>query len=568
MVVRLTGDGAEYISMLERAQEATSRFVEKVTRALEAIGIEKFLHSAVEAFSGREQGMIRLNAVLQTSGQNVQALTEDYNKFSAAIAHHTMASAGDVKQLLATAGTYGLYGERAQQATEDAIKFGEATGAGAEAALRVTQALEKGNVQLAMRMSRHMAPQLREAKTPEEFQAKFQELIAQGSIMAEEKSKSLEGQLHHLSTAWKSLKADLGAVVAEGLKPVIKGFELFVQWLKTASPEAKRTVVAIAAVGAGLLALGPAWSVLKVVLAPLGSLFGMLLSPGGLLVGGVAAATGAVLYFSGAGGKALEWLGTKWDELKTDAQKGIKGIGDAMKAGDMQLAFDIAWTQIQLTFHKATKEIQKFWIDFTTGLKVIWADVVAFLQRLWTEFVFGLQKSISVAQLAWAGVRRAFGGSAEQFERDLGAAAERLAEADKDRARHHDEIEADRQKAQADAFRRQNEQLDALENKLKDLEKKRDALVAKAADKALDAERKRQTAAAPIHVKADLKFDAVAFHSVEAMARVASFAALMAGGAPGEHAIAGEQLAVQKEMRDHLRNMDQGGGGFAPAEIG
>lgn len=64
-----------------------------------------------------------------------------------------------------------------------------------------------------------------------------------------------------------------------------------------------------------------------------------------------------LLYASGVGGQAMDWLSSKFTMLSEIAGPVFKGIQDAMSGGDFTLAATILWEGIQLAWIKGTADI-------------------------------------------------------------------------------------------------------------------------------------------------------------------------------------------------------------------
>ncbi len=117
---------------------------------------------------------------------------------------------------------------------------------------------------------------------------------------------------------------------------------------------------------------------------------------GTILTGGVGVAIAAVVvgliglagyfaYTSGAGGKAMDWLGSKFQMLQDIVGPVFQGIQDAMKAGDFQLAAEILWLGIQVAWMKGTADIRAAWDSWLNGmLGAIDGFIVKFRQK-WNE---------------------------------------------------------------------------------------------------------------------------------------------------------------------------------------
>ncbi len=121
--------------------------------------------------------------------------------------------------------------------------------------------------------------------------------------------------------------------------------------LVTAAGVAYGLSVAIGVVGTVASAVGSILSILAGVLSG-----GMAAAPI-LVIAALAALTGYLIYASGAGSQALDWLSSKFTMLSEIAGPVFKGIQDAMSGGDFTLAATILWEGLQLAWIKGTADI-------------------------------------------------------------------------------------------------------------------------------------------------------------------------------------------------------------------
>ncbi len=189
---------------------------------------------------------------------------------------------------------------------------------------------------------------------------------------------------------------------------------------------AAKVVAVIAAVGGVLVAVGVAGSALAfvfggiasiisgvgAVVGILGAALGALLSPIGLVIAAIAALVGYLLYATGAGAKALGWLGEQFRKLKDVALAAWRGISDALAAGDIGLAAKILWLTLKVEWRRGVDFLRKHWTSFKEffmrtatdafygvvellakawyGLQTAWVETVTFLANTWTNFTSGL----------------------------------------------------------------------------------------------------------------------------------------------------------------------------------
>lgn len=197
---------------------------------------------------------------------------------------------------------------------------------------------------------------------------------------------------------------------------------------------AAKVIAVVGAVGATLISLGVTLSALGMVASGLATAFGVavaavaaIVSPIGLVTVGALAAAAAVLYFSGAGGEALEWLRDRFGELKDRVTEVVGGIVSALKAGDMELAARIAWLAVKAAWIAGTGWLTQVWEDFKAWflktaldaaqaledffgpdiwypLEVAAVETIATLSRLWTTFA-ALMRSTFEKVTGWIGDR-------------------------------------------------------------------------------------------------------------------------------------------------------------------
>ena len=169
----------------------------------------------------------------------------------------------------------------------------------------------------------------------------------------------------------------------------------------------------------------------------LGAVLAFLVTPIGLVITAVVAMGACILHATGAGAKALGWLGERFESLRDDAVASYQGIADALAAGDIALAAKILWLTLKMEWTKGINFLEKAWLNFHNffvrvgydawhgllatveivwhALEVGWIETTAFLSRTWTRFTrwvieawhwCGRQLS-----MAWNWVRKQFDSS-------------------------------------------------------------------------------------------------------------------------------------------------------------
>jgi hypothetical protein len=176
-----------------------------------------------------------------------------------------------------------------------------------------------------------------------------------------------------------------------------------INWIK----QNKDAVVAVAAWGAGLLAagaviasigisivaLGSVISGLGTILGALATVVGFLTAawatvagaaaaawtamtgPVGLAIAGIGALVGAVFYLSNGFSVVGDFVGQVFGNMVTqavgavaDIKGAIGGIGDAMAAGNLQLAGEILWAGLRVVWFRGVTALRNMWTDFTTTM--------------------------------------------------------------------------------------------------------------------------------------------------------------------------------------------------------
>jgi len=313
------------------------------------------------------------------------------------------------------------------------------------------------------------------------------------------------------------------------------------EWIK-ANREAvvwvARVGVAVGGVGAILIATGLAFTLLGVavgglagalgltaaIIAKVGVVLGAILSPIGLLIGAAALLGGTVVAWSGAGGVALDWLRSRFDQLGTFVGTVIGGIRDALAGGDIALAARILWAGLRVAWEQGIQPLRQAWIGFSagfqraaiiafSGVRKAWIEVRDWFERNFPNFTAGIAKGwanlASGVQRIWA---RVTNWLADRFTEVMGILDESL-DVDAVKALNRQELDADfgriesqRRDSIAEAERRRNrtdaEREQEKESALNAVDAQRDEALAQL-DEQTD-ERVRQAEEALVRTKQEL----------------------------------------------------------------
>lgn len=267
----------------------------------------------------------------------------------------------------------------------------------------------------------------------------MEEARALGLTMSSEDAAAAEDFTDALGRLWKVVKMttfQVGAAMAPALQElsgwVTKVVVTFNDWLKNNRQVVVMVTKVAAAVVAGGIALvlfGGTVSALGLVLGKLasvivfvgtvfktlGAAIAFLANPVVLVIAAVAALGTYLLYASGAGAKALAWLGSKFEQLRATATEAFGGIGDALAAGDIALAAKVLWLTLKMEFTRGVNALQKMWLDFRNffiriaydawdgaiaaaavvwhALEVGWIETTVFLSKAWNGFASFFMRS-------------------------------------------------------------------------------------------------------------------------------------------------------------------------------
>jgi hypothetical protein len=238
-----------------------------------------------------------------------------------------------------------------------------------------------------------------------------------GLTMSTEDAHAAEALNDTFDTLWKVLKQGV-FIIGSALAPALKAASEWITstvvtttaWIK----ENKGLVLTLLKVAAGILAGGLALMALGyaittvgaimgalagiiagvgTAISVLGSIIAALVLPIGLAVAAIAALGAYLIYVSGAGGQALQWLGDRFAELSDFASESFQGISDALMAGDIALAAKILWLSLKVLWQKGVLELTRLW----EGLAV---SAMKIVYGMW----YGVQAAWEIGVASVAGV--------------------------------------------------------------------------------------------------------------------------------------------------------------------
>jgi len=447
-------DSTESVLALARATNT------ELPRATEIAG------AALRGFSLDATEMGRVSDVLTVtankSAQTLEDLFESF-KFVAPIAVEAGASIEDTAAALGILANNGLKGSRAGTAVARAYKNLSKQAKQAELQRIGVEAVDAAgdlrpladilvdigsatqNLGSAERLAifeslfgRGQAAALKLASSNAAFDTLRDELRQSSGVAvetAEQMDAGIGGAFRRLMSAAEGVAIAIGEAIERPVRRAAEVLKSIAGWITKVVNRNRELIATIAKVTAIVFAAGVALIVIGAAVIGLGAVFGSLasivggvgaalgvigsavaalVSPIGLVVAAVAALGAALIAGTGLGGEALNWLGEQWTQLRTTATNVVRGIADALAAGDIALAAEILWLSLKLIWQKGVAALNAVWLSarnffITTAqkmwfgalaaaqqvwhaLEIAWIETTAFLSKTWTQFVTGFKK--------------------------------------------------------------------------------------------------------------------------------------------------------------------------------
>lgn len=285
MIVRIIGDASGYQQMLKEAATDSKKMVDdlkdlskqakktgnsfkdfasQTASALGALAIGDFLKNAKEEWQQAELAEVKLTAAVKANKREVEDTMGVYKEYASAIQKATVHSDENVFALLKLAEAYDQTGDEATKMVDKALALAAAAETSPEAAMKMVNAMAKGNTELAMGMAR-MFPMLREFKDEAEFTEKFQQMLASGAEQMGAIAATGWGKAQIGANAYSDALEEVGRIFSEFLNPLKKARKAIVELFMGLPEEGKVAVVTLATVTAGILAIGPTVAMLTPV---------------------------------------------------------------------------------------------------------------------------------------------------------------------------------------------------------------------------------------------------------------------------------------------------------------
>lgn len=217
-----------------------------------------------------------------------------------------------------------------------------------------------------------------------------------------------------LGILWKTVRMGV-FTVGEALAPMVTDLAGRVarvivsvnKWISANKP----LVVTIAKWGAGILAVGFGLIALSVIILAasvvLGGLatavslivtiFGAMLSPIGLAVLAVGGLATALVYMTDTGSAALRWLVDQFTALGKWVSDVVGGIADAIMAGELGLAAEIAMLAVRSAFTLGMEKIKGLWTGWVYDLQGALLVIEHFAGALFDRLAKGVMHAFDTA---------------------------------------------------------------------------------------------------------------------------------------------------------------------------
>ncbi len=242
-----------------------------------------------------------------------------------------------------------------------------------------------------------------------------------GIVMSGEDAAAAESFGDAMSRAWTTIKMvvfQIGSVVAPVFQMLADFLTESAASLRIFLKENSILIQMVTLAGAALVALGGAGMVLGGILSGLGvitgilagafsiltAIIGAILSPAGLVIVAVAGIGYALAELVSDGQGAIAWLRESFGGLLATVSETWKGIGNAIAAGDLGLAIEIALAGLKIVWvdtinwllgkwdfflgywHAIADTLIPIWVGIVEGITSLWAGAVDFLAAAWRGF--------------------------------------------------------------------------------------------------------------------------------------------------------------------------------------
>lgn len=293
-------------------------------------------------------------------------------------------------------------------------------------------------------------------------------------------AEEFEQQLKKIGAAGRAALVPL----VNDILPVVTAFVNLVRENADLARVAAVAGAAMVAVGVAVLgvagvasAAGFAFGGLAVAVKAVAGVVAFVLSPVGLFIAAVAALTYAFITLTDSGAKFGEWVVGTFESLKETATAAWQGIADAVRGGDLKLAFQIGVVGVKVVWADFTTWLTKTWGDFKSFFVDAWHDAVKLAKLSLVDLAEFMNATFSKKAMPWLAAAIAFAvpGAGAFVAPEVGGAFAAAGAGAGDARRNAIEKQAAAEQAARDAARKADEagakaEADALREELKRLQ--------------------------------------------------------------------------------------------------
>lgn len=207
---------------------------------------------------------------------------------------------------------------------------------------------------------------------------------------AKEMDAGLGGAFRILGSTIEAVKLEIGEALAptiaklsDKMASINQRITGFIKANSGAVLAVSGIVVGLIAAGTAFVSLGIALQVVSFAVAGIGAALALVASPIGIVTALVAGMTLAWMNFTLSGRQVTEALGKGFARAFDAIKDTLKGITNALKAGDIKLAGEIAMTGLKLAFFAGLQPIREQWIKWNKGLVEVFANAANGLVDIW-----------------------------------------------------------------------------------------------------------------------------------------------------------------------------------------
>lgn len=204
-----------------------------------------------------------------------------------------------------------------------------------------------------------------------------------------------------LAGALKDAKSDILAV--------INAVSNFVRVNKQYAVTAVKVILAVSAIGTALIAVGAALfpvivgigvfssaiTAATVVASTLASALVALVSPIGVLIAGIVGLGVLLVSEFDLIKKGIKVISDAFARLKDSFKKSISAIVSALKAGEINLAFEVVMANLNLATVKGLAELKNLWVQFKTFIANLAVDIFTGISSAFNTEIGKIRKSMN-----------------------------------------------------------------------------------------------------------------------------------------------------------------------------